>query len=57
MEHILSKESLEQVVQEFAHNTNKIWFKHSKVVNITKYSKLWWNKECQRKIKKYRVSR
>jgi len=40
-EYISSKENLEQVVQEFTHNTDKIWFKHSKVVNITKYSKSW----------------
>ena len=48
MEHISSKESLEQVVPEFAYNTDKIWFKHSK---------LWWNKKCQREIEKYRASR
>jgi len=57
MEHISSKESIEQVVQEFIHNTDKIWFKHSKVVNITKYSKSWWKKECQRELEKYRASR
>ena len=41
MEHIASKEDLEQVVQEFTHNTDEIWFKHSKIVNDTKHSKLW----------------
>jgi len=40
-DHISSKESLEQVVQGFTYNIEKIWFKHSKVINITKYSKLW----------------
>jgi len=40
IEHISSKESLGQVVQEFAYNIDKIWFKHSKVVNITKHLKL-----------------
>ena len=30
MKHISSKENLEQVIQEFAHNMDKIWFKHSK---------------------------
>ncbi len=44
-EHIASKKDLEQVVQEFIHNMNEIWFKHSKIVNITKYLKLWWNDE------------
>ena len=41
MEHISSKKTLEQTVQEFTENTNKIWFKYSKIVNITKYSKSW----------------
>jgi len=40
MKHISSKENLEQVIQEFAYNMDKIWFKYSKVVNITKHSKL-----------------
>ena len=41
MEHISSKENLEQTVQKFTDSTNKIWFKHSKIINITKHSKLW----------------
>ena len=39
IEYISSKENLEQMVQEFANNTDKIWFKHLKIVNITKYLK------------------
>ena len=38
-EYIPSKEILGQIVQEFTDNMEKIWFKHSKIVNITKYSK------------------
>ena len=38
--HIRSKKDLKQLVQEFTHNTDEIWFKHSKMVNITKHSKL-----------------
>ena len=41
LDHIKSKEDLEQLVQEFMHNTDKIWLKHSKMVNITRYSKSW----------------
>jgi len=41
MENIQSKEVLEQIVQSFASNTETIWYKHSKVVNITKHSKDW----------------
>jgi len=38
--YITSKKDLKQVVQEFTYNTDKIWFKHSKIINITKYLKL-----------------
>ena len=41
MENIPSKEILEQIIQIFTNNMNRIWFKHSKVVNITKHSKIW----------------
>jgi len=43
---ISSKETLEQIVQIIANNMDKIWFKYSKVVNITKHSKTWWNVDC-----------
>ena len=55
-EQIASKKDLEQVVQKFIYNMDEIWFKHSKIVNITKHSKSWWNNECQRKLEKYRFS-
>jgi len=45
-EQILSKEILEWVIQQFADNTERTWFKHSRNINITKCLKLWWNKEC-----------
>jgi len=38
-ENIPSKETLEQIVQTLANDTDGIWFKHSKVINITKHSK------------------
>ena len=37
---ISSKEILEWIVQQFADNTERTWFKHSKNVNITKHLKL-----------------
>lgn len=37
--HIISKEVFEQIINKFADNTDKIWFKNLKVINITKYSK------------------
>jgi len=39
MTHITSKEVLEQIINKFTDDTDKIWFKNSKIVNITKYSK------------------
>ena len=57
LDHIKSKEDLEQLVQEFMHNIDKIWLKHSKIVNITRHSKSWWSEECQRGLEKYRSSR
>jgi len=55
--HISNKKDLECIVQEIMHNTDKIWFKHSKMVNITKHLKLWWNKNCKRYLEIYRASR
>ena len=53
-ENIQSKEVLELVVQLFTSYTDRIWYKHLKIINITKYSKEWWNKTCQRDLKTYR---
>jgi len=55
IEHISNKKNLEEIIQEFTNDTEKIWFRYLKIVNITKHLKLWWNKECQREIERYRV--
>ena len=57
MDHIESKENLESIVQEFMYNMDKIQFKHSKIVNITKHSKSQQNEDCQKGLEKYRSSR
>ena len=57
MDHIGSKEDLEQLVQEFAHNMDEIQFKYSKMVNITRNLRSWQNEECQRGLERYRSSR
>ena len=31
----------------------KIWYKYSKIVNITKYSKAWWDENCHRDLVSY----
>ena len=54
---LTSKVTLKQTVQRFADKSDVIWFKHSKLINITKYSKAWWNEDCQSKLAKYRTSK
>ena len=56
-ENIPSKEVLKQIVQTFANNINRIWYKYSKIVNITQYFKTWWNKNCHKDLEKYRISK
>ena len=41
--HIQNKKELKDIVQSFMSCMEKIWYKHSKIVNITKYSKVWWD--------------
>ena len=54
-DNITSKEVFKQIIHEFANNMDRIWFKNSKIVNITKYSKSWWNKECNRGLERYQA--
>ena len=53
IEIIQSKEVLDQIIQLFASTIKRIWYKHLKVVNITKYSKKWWNKYCCKDLETY----
>ena len=46
-------ESLEKVVWHLATKIEDIWFKYSKTVNITRYSKAWWNEDCHHTLNKY----
>ena len=39
IENIQNKEALEYIIQTFTEHIERIWYKHSKIVNITKYSK------------------
>ena len=38
-ENICNKNILDQIVQEFASTIKRLWYKHSKIINITKHSK------------------
>jgi len=47
---ILDKESLETIVQKYVRISKSIWYKFSQYINITKYSKAWWNEKCHDKL-------
>ena len=46
--------SLKNIVYSFAYSLERIWEKNTKIINITKYSKSWWNTNYSRDLKKYR---
>ena len=50
-------DKLENIVNILASNTEHIWRKNSKLVNVTKHSKSWWNKDYNRSLRNYRTSR
>jgi len=47
---ILDKESLETIVQKYVRISKSIWYKFSQYINITKYSKAWWNEKYHDKL-------
>ena len=54
---ISSKESFEEIVQEYTRISDSIQYKFSKNVNITKCSKVWQNKKCNTKLNKNQSSK
>jgi len=48
---------LDSIVLEFVSLMENIWVKNSKVINIMKYSKSWWNVNCSRDLDKYKASK
>ena len=50
---IQDAESLEEVVWYLVTRIEDIWFKHLKIVNITRHFKAWWNKDCHHTLNKY----
>jgi len=51
---IPDKEFLKLIVQEYIRILESTWYKYLQCVNITKYSKVWWNEKCQVKLSNYR---
>jgi len=54
---LLNISKLEEVVNSLMSSINSVWNKNSKHVKITKHSKSWWNKECNRALNNYRTIR
>jgi len=57
IKNIPCREVLEQIIQTFTNDIDRIWHKYSNIVIITKHSKVWWDKNCHRDLKKYRISK
>jgi len=51
---LLDIPSLEKAVNNLAKDIDNAWTKNSKLTNITKHSKSWWNNNCNRNLKRYR---
>ena len=54
MNNIYNKDNFKHIIQTFTGCIERILFKHSKIVNITKHSKAWWDKNYCRSLEKYR---
>lgn len=52
-----NSDCFEKVVLNLASSVKRIWVKNLKTVNITKYSKSWWDINCSRNIEKYKLTR
>ena len=57
MSNISDVPKLEEAILAFANIVDYSWMKHLKLTNITKHSKSWWNKECNKDLVAYRSSR
>ena len=46
---------MDEIVLSWADIVDWSWSKHSKFINITKHSKIWWNDKCSQDLANYRV--
>ena len=52
---ILDINSLDRAVNKFTNIVENTWLKNSKIINIIKHSKSWWNNNCSRDLEIYRI--
>ena len=45
---------LGKTVDNFANIVDKSWMKNSKIINVTKHSKSWWDEKCRKDLEKYK---
>jgi len=48
---------LEKTIDNFANIIDKVWVKNSKIINVMKHSKSWWDKKYSKDLEKYRRSK
>ena len=53
---IQNAKTLEEVVQLLSSKIEESQHRNSKLVNITRHSKVWWNEDCCLSLKKYHLS-
>ena len=54
---ILEINQLEKVVTDVTNIVELMWTKNSKIINIMKHSKSWWNNDCNKDLTKYGFSK
>ena len=54
---VVNISELEEAILNFANIVNYSWTKYSKLVNIAKCSKSWWNDKCNQDLANYRSSK
>jgi len=48
---------LEKIVNNFANIIDNALEKNSKIINIMRHSKSWWDENCNKDLEKYRLSK